>query len=171
MKIWKKLCNKLVPLAKKRNMRTMTRQQSGVVITVVLWSVLLLACYQNVEKIQPELTKEQMIAILADVHLSESLLSEYLKKPIQDSMAHVYYLQIFKIHKVSAQNFEQSMQEYMKSPEDFQFIYEKVLEKLQTAQAQNQKTGNSKMPEPTDRREPKGNLNRPSILERISKNR
>ncbi|MCH2042707.1 MAG: DUF4296 domain-containing protein [Saprospiraceae bacterium] len=119
-------------------------------MTLVL-IVSLSACYQEWVVEEPKIPQDKMIAILEDIHVAEALLTEYLKKAEKDSVAQEYYLQIFKIHEVSAEDFEQSLQSYMKNPNALEAIYTKVLENLQTAQAKSGKNGeNTKSPSPND---------------------
>lgn len=99
------------------------------------------ACYREPKFPDAALNKEQMIAVLADVHLAESKLVSMgnNSQAQRDSTAEVYYATIFKIHKIKAEDFNSSMNAYMQNPKALSEIYEKVLEKLQKEQSENLK--------------------------------
>jgi len=74
-----------------------------------------------------------MVAILADVHIAESLVKDNILK--RDSFRfdtiENYYASIFNIHEVSEGDFSESLQYYMANPVDLEAIYADVEEKLQ----------------------------------------
>jgi hypothetical protein len=99
------------------------------------------ACYREPKFPDAALSKEQMIGVLSDVHLAEAKLASMgnFSQVQRDSAAEVYYATIFKIHKVKAEDFNNSMNAYMQNPKALSEIYEKVLEKLQKEQSDNLK--------------------------------
>ena len=111
------------------------------VFTLMFLLLIAAACYREPKFPDAALNKEQMIAVLADVHLAESKLVSMgnNSQAQRDSTAEVYYATIFKIHKVKAEDFNSSMEAYMQNPKALSEIYEKVLEKLQKEQSANLK--------------------------------
>ncbi len=75
------------------------------------------------------ISEEEMVPILRDVHIAEAAL-QALSSNSRDSMAEVYYLQIFKIHGVTWDDFEQTMGVLREDPIRLERIYEKVMEEL-----------------------------------------
>jgi len=106
-------------------------------IAVFCISFLIIGCDEPLEFEDPNLGDEKMILVLADIHLAEAQITQLstLTPPQRDSVGSKLYLTIFKLHSISQQDFEQSMNAYMKNPEALSKIYEKVLEKLQKDEA------------------------------------
>jgi hypothetical protein len=94
---------------------------------------ILSSCYREPELSTRKISDQKMIEILTDVHLAEAKLTEFAAKPevFKDSIAKVYYNNIFKIHQVKREEYDQCMNALMKNPDALSKIYEKVLEKLQ----------------------------------------
>ena len=75
------------------------------------------------------ISEEAMVPILRDVHIAEAAL-QTMPSNTRDSMAEIYYLQIFKIHGVTWDDFEQTMGVLREDPIRMERIYEKVMEEL-----------------------------------------
>lgn len=105
----------------------------SIIFILIITALMSSACYREMDFPDAALPKEKMIDILADVHLAEAKVIDYTgwTQQARDSLLVVYYNTIFKMHKVKAADFDQSMNAYMKNPEALSKIYEKVLEKLQ----------------------------------------
>lgn len=73
--------------------------------------------------------EEKMIAILADIHLAEAALKS-IKKHKKDSLGSMYYEQIFTIHNISRDSFENDLHILRSTPDKLEKIYSKVLEQL-----------------------------------------
>lgn len=108
-----------------------------------LYSILIVSmttsCYREPIYSDAHLDKDKMINILADIHLAEAKIAgiKTITNTERDSIMSIYYQTIFNIHNVKAEDFDQSLNSYMKNPKELSFIYEKVLEKLQKVQTNN----------------------------------
>jgi hypothetical protein len=106
---------------------------------IVITSAMLSSCYREPEFPDAVLNSQKMTDILSDIHLAEAKvagMSAYAQYQ-RDSLMEVYYRTIFKLHAVEADDFDKSMDAYMKNPEAMADIYEKVLEQLQKEQTGN----------------------------------
>ncbi len=82
------------------------------------------------EKPKPiSISEKEMVPILRDVHIAEAAL-QTMASNTRDSMAQIYYLQIFKIHGVTWDDFEQTMSVLREDPVRMERIYEEVMEEL-----------------------------------------
>ncbi|HFC00337.1 MAG TPA: DUF4296 domain-containing protein [Phaeodactylibacter sp.] len=94
----------------------------------VFWVIFLflgsMGCKEEKEK--PILSEEQMVEVLADIHIAEAgILS--LNKNLKDSMATVYYHQIFEIHQVKEADFFHDLELLRKSPKQMENTYGNVI--------------------------------------------
>ncbi|TXB63552.1 DUF4296 domain-containing protein [Phaeodactylibacter luteus] len=80
--------------------------------------------------------EEKLIATLADIHIAEAAL-QTLRGGTKDSMAALYYEQIYEMHQVEAQEVEESLQALRKQPEKMDALYQKVMEKIETLEAES----------------------------------
>ena len=78
-------------------------------IAVILPFLLFFACKNDKVNINLTIPTAKMVSILADVHVAESA-AAYLSNPTKDSIATVYYQQIYEIHGVKAEEFKQNHQ-------------------------------------------------------------
>jgi hypothetical protein len=77
------------------------------------------------------LSKEKMVPLLVDLHLTEPIYAQRFTLGIPDSTAlDDLYLSFLKKHKVSRKQFEKSVFYYGKHPEQYKEIYNKVLDRL-----------------------------------------
>lgn len=77
------------------------------------------------------LSKEKMVPLLVDLHLTEPLYAQRFALGLPDSTAlDDLYLSFLKKHKVSRKQFEKSVFYYGKHPEQYKEIYNKVLDRL-----------------------------------------
>ena len=93
----------------------------------VLLQFFCFSCYQPKERLQPVLTEEQLVAILKDIHLAEAMLTTENDRIKKDSLAYLYYEQIFFMHKVDTADFNQSMNALFSDPERIDSLYKKVM--------------------------------------------
>ena len=112
-----------------------------IIYLCLIFTVITVSCYKEPELSSREISDQKMIEILADVHLAEAKLTEFAAKPevFKDSIARVYYNNIFKIHQVKGDEYDHCMNALMKNPDALSKIYEKVLEKLQKDETKNVK--------------------------------
>ncbi len=87
--------------------------------------------------------EEKIISVLSDVHLAEAAIQS-LGKAIKDSMSQVYYDQIYEIHGIQKQDFEQLMEMLRNRPGDLKRIYGKMMERFEIREKEvNAKKQNS----------------------------
>lgn len=80
------------------------------------------------------IAEEKMVDVLADVHLAEGLLMNVPNAQTKDSLARVYYGQIFRHYSVDSTQFNYTMQRYMQNPELLHGLYERILQKTQVGE-------------------------------------
>lgn len=116
-------------------------------------AVLFSACHRPIPKEEPVLSEEKLRLILKDIHLAESLLTEEVDRRIKDSLARVYYHQIFRLHEVDPEDFDQSMHAYFTDPWALDSLYRDVmkeldLEKKEVVDKARQSAGDKRDPMP-----------------------
>ncbi len=106
-------------------------------IFLILLGTLLSSCYRDFERLEPRLSEEVMIKVLADLHLAEARIADYnsVANAQKDSLAAYDYYRVFAIHQVDTADFQQSIEAYMSDPERMEQLYEKVLTQLQQARS------------------------------------
>ena len=100
--------------------------KGAMAIVIVLFS----SCYQAIPVETPLLSEEELVPVLKDIHLAEAMLTEVMNKQDKDSLARLYYAQIFALHKVDTAQFDQTMNAYMANPPALDSLYEAVIEAL-----------------------------------------
>jgi len=88
------------------------------------------ACFKELPTEEPTIERERMEVILKDIHLAESMIAEVADRRKKDSLARVYYTQVFAIHQVDSANFEQSMRAYFSNPDALVSLYSGILQKI-----------------------------------------
>ncbi len=88
----------------------------------------LLACQKETAQELP-LEREKFIQILADVHVAEAAMQTLIEEK-KDSIAELYYEQIFTLHGVEQQKFDQMMDILQTQPLALQGIYQALLDTL-----------------------------------------
>lgn len=88
---------------------------------------LLISCQAQQEDYK--IPSSKMVEVLADVHLSEVALQS-VSVSLKDSMAAIYYQQIFEIHDVTQEDFDHDIDIIRSQPKTLKLYYTKVLEKL-----------------------------------------
>ncbi len=94
--------------------------------------LLLAACSE--EEIPIPLSEEQMIDILIDMHIAESMI-EKLPVSDRDTVGNVYYRMIYRQHGVNQTDFDESMGVLREDPERLNEIYSQILEELNILEA------------------------------------
>ncbi len=97
-------------------------------VVLFLFSLLYLACQNN---LNTPISEEKMIDVLVDVHTAEAM-TESESQRVRDSMAPIYYTQIFEKHGVTRKDFDSTMVIYAHNPERFDSVYSKVLRIINT---------------------------------------
>lgn len=75
------------------------------------------------------IAEDTMIKILADVHIAEAALATF-KKQKRDSLAPVYYNQIYAIHNTDSSTYNTTFEILQNEPTRFNKLYEAVFERL-----------------------------------------
>ena len=90
----------------------------------------LLFFYACEEKPIPlSIPEDKMIDVLVDVHFAESAMNNIYKHK-KDSLATLYYGQIFEIHGINQNVFDENMQILQRDADKLDAVYEQVLERL-----------------------------------------
>ncbi|MFK7799851.1 MAG: DUF4296 domain-containing protein [Aureispira sp.] len=100
--------------------------KGAMAIVIVLFS----SCYHPSPEQVPLMSKEELIPVLKDIHLAEALLTEIMNKQEKDSLARLYYAQIFEMHQVDSALFDQSMNAVMTNPIVLDSLYDGVIQAL-----------------------------------------
>lgn len=94
---------------------------------VAIAAMLFSACYKPIPKEEPVLSKEKIVAVLKDVHVGEAWLTEMPGKVQKDSLARIFYSQVFRLHDIKPEDFEQTMNAYFSNPVELDSLYEAVI--------------------------------------------
>lgn len=98
------------------------------------------ACQTKPEKVLPPaniIQKEQMIQILADMHIeeAESHLGR-IPRAVQDSMALMGYYEVLEKHQLTREEYEESFDWYAYRPEVMQTLYDDVIARVQEKESE-----------------------------------
>ena len=96
-------------------------------LLLILTLILGIGCQE--EEIPYQLSDEQFIRVITDLHISESA-TQHLALHQRDSMAVIYLQQILDIHSVKNELFEAEYERLKNDPKKLVKIYEKVIERL-----------------------------------------
>jgi hypothetical protein len=77
--------------------------------------------------------REKVIEMLADVHMADAYV-ESVNPTMKDSMAKLYYLQIFKHHDITAAVYDSTFAVLSKQPDLMKKVYDAVLLKIEERQ-------------------------------------
>lgn len=78
--------------------------------------------------------EERLVGVLADLHIAEAAL-QALRGDTKDSMAAVYYDQIYTLHAVDSAAVHQSLEQLRKDPQRMKALYDRVMERVETLSA------------------------------------
>ena len=99
--------------------------------TKLFFFIFLLFCGTSCkEEIKLTLTDDQMIDVLTDMHIAEAAILS-LNKKLKDSVATVYYAQIFEIHGVEDSVFNRDIEILRNDAKHLEDIYQKVIVKIE----------------------------------------
>lgn len=90
-----------------------------------------------------QLSDEQLAAIMADIHISESA-TQHLSLSFRDSMVLVYLDQVLEIHEVPKESFEADYDRLKRDPKKLQLVYAKVIERLNQLKIKKKESKNGK---------------------------
>ena len=92
--------------------------------------ILFTSCYKAIPVEKSQLSDEELIPILKDIHIAEALLKETVDRRKKDSLARFYYGQIFELHQVDSLVFNQSMEAYFTDPVALDSLYQRVIDAI-----------------------------------------
>lgn len=93
---------------------------------IILSCVFLLAGSACQSAPDAPIPQEKLISVLYDIHTSEGLL-ESESQNVRDSMAKIYYAQIFHKHGVTQTDFDSTMAIYTRNPTQMDTVYNRLL--------------------------------------------
>lgn len=97
-------------------------------ILLLLTSNIFLSCKQ--EEIKLQISDEEMVKILTDLHISEAAILS-LNQKLKDSITVIYYQQIFEIHGVTDSVFYSDLEILRKNSKRLEEIYQKVIVEIE----------------------------------------
>jgi len=94
-----------------------------------------ISCTNNKTIPSDILPEDSLVKIIVDMHLGDAILLQ----PKVQSLPYVinkqeFYFFILKKHSLTKETFEKNMNYYVDHPEEYDLIYEKVIEELSTIQ-------------------------------------
>ena len=102
-------------------------------IASVIFCLIFLSCGgQKTEIPQDILSKNSFIGLLKDIHLAEAKFELHKTKGVENAknkLAHNYSA-IYETHKITADDFNKTLDYYSQHPEQLEKIYTRVLEQL-----------------------------------------
>lgn len=110
------------------------------ILSLLILILSIASCRKSEDHSSADLSKEEMIDILVDMHLAQASLD--LEKVQGDSMflgARKYYATIFQLHEVTEEEFYSSFEYYEKHTDEFHEIYEEVVNRLNELDASTNK--------------------------------
>lgn len=103
-----------------------TSLKGAMAIAIVLFS----SCYRPIPVETPLMSQDELVPVLRDIHLAEAMLTEIMNKQEKDSLARLYYAQVFTMHQVDTAVFDQTMNAYMTDPPALDSLYDAVIQAL-----------------------------------------
>ena len=96
----------------------------------ILFLLILCSFVSCVEESETLLTPpEKLVNILVDIHFVEGAMLS-VRPAEKDSMRDYYYNQIFEIHGIEEEDFDQDMDILKSNPDMMEKVYDKVIENL-----------------------------------------
>ncbi len=109
----------------------------------ILIALQCLACQSKQTSRELPVPEEQLVKVLADIHLAE-VAGHNLFGLKKDSVEALYYRQIFTIHQIDSADFFHSMELLRKEPEHMRAVYDQVIELLGKMEADEKPQKKSK---------------------------
>lgn len=97
-----------------------------------------LSCEKQVSQSDFQVEPEKMVIVLADVHIAE-IAMQGMASERKDSMAQVYYSQIFEMHGVEEETFNHDLDIIRSNPKILKEYYTKVMELLNKKEVKKNK--------------------------------
>lgn len=106
---------------------------------LIISAILFLSCIHQKEKNTNLniIQKQEMIQILVDVELAESVITiEQIRNQNIDIYSSYYYNTVFKKYKITRKQFEESLKYYAKNGDDFNEMFTQVINILSRKQSE-----------------------------------
>lgn len=105
------------------------------ILRFIFGCLILAFLLQSCARQKPEglIQEESFAKVLTDIQITEAMMQDLIG-PEKDSIAKIYYDQIFQTHHITRKNFEITMDYYSHRPEDFKRLSQKVLNDLKDRQ-------------------------------------
>lgn len=103
--------------------------------TVLIFGVFLLTACEGKQEVDLPLEENKLIQILIDAHIAEGALQSS-DKATKDSLSKNYYDQIFKIHGVSKEDFNDAMKVLEENPARMEALYKKLMDEIDKRRAE-----------------------------------
>jgi len=114
-------------------------KQLIITITIII-ALVQIACTNSKKEELPPLTKDKLKLIMVDMHIAEAAAQN--KKVTKDSLLFpdkvMYYDQIYKFHKVTEKEFQQTFNYYISKPLEFDGMYDELIKDLSKLEAETQ---------------------------------
>ena len=94
--------------------------------------LLAFSCSEETNLVIPE---EELVPVLVDIHLAEAM-AQKLYGELKDTISQTYYEQVFTIHHITREQFDEAYQQLQDDPKLMFQVYEKVLEEINRQEAQ-----------------------------------
>jgi predicted ribosome quality control (RQC) complex YloA/Tae2 family protein len=104
--------------------------------------IILAACApdDNKHRNTDMITEDKMVQLLVDIHLTDAVLSViYRTKPKSDDATLRIYESVLKKHNTTREQFDRSIEYYSRHIEEYEKIYDKVIEELSKLESINSK--------------------------------
>ncbi|MEZ5058701.1 MAG: DUF4296 domain-containing protein [Saprospiraceae bacterium] len=99
----------------------------------IFFLIILSACNKQ-EAVELPFPREKVVAILADVHVSEAALQPLFGE-VKDSISKIYYQQIYEIHDIDSEQLKALMTTLKDHPKEMEAIYEEVIDEISRQKA------------------------------------
>jgi len=113
-----------------------SKKYTKVLGLIIFIAILLSSCFKPIAIEGRVLSEEKIIAVLKDIHVAEAMLTETADRRAKDSLARTYYPQIFRIHDVRPEDFDQTMNALFTDPIALDSIYTKIIKSLSDEKAE-----------------------------------
>ena len=119
-----------------------------IVRVCIAFLLLLLSFLTCKEEVRLNIEKEELIKVLVDVHLAESVL-QGLSSNDRDSLTPIYYDQIYQIHEIDEESLKSDLEILRNDPDLTIEIYEQVIAEMTRTEANaDQKKSKKKSEKP-----------------------
>ena len=95
--------------------------------TIIIFFIVVIACVDDPPQLPVE--RDVVVRLLTDMHVAEATVKQIYPDK-RDSMAHIYFNQILKIHELDESGYDSLMNFLHQNPGIMEEIYNEVVEKI-----------------------------------------